>query len=210
MITLHHCPNSRSSGARSLLEQMGVPYELHAMDLRAGENRRPAYLAVNPLGKVPAIEEDGALITEQGAVFLYLADRFPEAGLAPLIGDPLRGPFLRWLFFYGSAFEPAVVDHAQKRDPGMASMSPYGTYEAVIDTLRDQLAKGPWLLGERLTAADILWGVALGWTMMFGVVPKHPEFVAFAERVAALPGVKSAAAKDAELAAAHEAARDKG
>lgn len=210
MITLHHCPNSRSNGTLSLLEEMGVPYTLHAMDLRAGENRQPAYLSINPLGKVPAIEDDGALVTEQGAIFLYLADRFPEAGLAPPIGDPLRGPFLRWLFFYGSAFEPAVVDHAQKREPGPASMSPYGTYEAVIDTLRGQLAKGPWLLGERFTAADILWGVALNWTMMFGVVPKHPEFVAFTERVMARPGVQRAAAKDAELSAAHEAARAKG
>ena len=121
--------------------------------------------------------------------------------MAPPIGDPQRGPFLRWLFFYGSSFEPAVVDHAQKRDGGTPSMSPYGTYDAVIETLRGQLAKGPWLLGERFTAADILWGVALSWTLMFGIVPKHPEFVTFAERVTALPGVQRAAAKDAELVA---------
>lgn len=210
MITLHHAPNSRSNGTLSLLEEMGVPYDLHAMDLRAGENRQPAYLAVNPLGKVPAIEEDGALVTEQGAIFLYLADRFPEAGMAPLIGDPLRGPFLRWLFFYGSAFEPALVDRAQKRDAGTPSMSPYGTYEAVIGALRDQLSKGPWLLGERFTAADILWGVALNWTMMFGIVEKDPVFVAYAGRVMARPGVQRAGARDAELAAAHEAARGKG
>ncbi|MDB5376563.1 MAG: Glutathione S-transferase domain protein, partial [Rubritepida sp.] len=97
MITLHHSPNTRSTGALSLMEELGVPYDLHVMDMKAGENRQPAYLAINPMGKVPAVQDGEALITEQGAVFLYLADRFPEAGLAPAIGDPMRGPYLRWL-----------------------------------------------------------------------------------------------------------------
>ncbi|TCI00898.1 glutathione S-transferase [Roseococcus sp. SYP-B2431] len=207
MITLHHSPNTRSVGTLSLLEELGAPYDLHVMDMKAGENRQPAYLAINPMGKVPAIQDGEALVTEQGAVFLHLADRFPQAGLAPAIGDPLRGPFLRWLFFYGSSFEPAVVDKALKRDPAPAAMSPYGDYDTVIETLRAQLAKGPWLLGKTFSAADILWGVSLSWTMMFGIVPKLPEFTAYADRVNARPGVQRARAKDAELAAAQDAAR---
>jgi glutathione S-transferase len=210
MITLHHSPNTRSTGALSLMEELGVPYDLHVMDMKAGENRQPAYLAINPMGKVPAIQDGEALITEQGAVFLYLADRFPEAGLAPAIGDPMRGPYLRWLVFYGSSFEPAVVDHALKRDPAPAAMCPYGDYDTVIETLRAALAKGPWILGERFSAADVLWGVALSWTMMFGIVAKLPEFTAYADRVNARPAVQRASAKDAELAAAQDAARSKG
>jgi glutathione S-transferase len=210
MITLHHSPNTRSTGALSLMEELGVPYDLHVMDMKAGENRQPAYLAINPMGKVPAVQDGEALITEQGAVFLYLADRFPEAGLAPAIGDPLRGPYLRWLVFYGSSFEPAVVDHALKRDPALASMCPYGDYDTVIETLRAALAKGPWILGERFSAADVLWGIALSWTMMFGIVAKLPEFTAYADRVNARPAIQRARAKDAGLAAAQDAARSKG
>ena len=103
-VTLYHAPNSRSSAALTLLEELGAPYRLHVLNLNAGDQRQPAYLAVNPMGKVPAITHGGALITEQVAIFIYLADLFSNAGLAPQIGDPLRGPYLRWLVFYGSCF----------------------------------------------------------------------------------------------------------
>jgi glutathione S-transferase len=105
-ITLHHAPNTRSTGALILLEELGAPFELHLLNMKAGEQREPAYLAINPMGKVPAVTHGDALVTEQVAVFLYLADLFPQAGLAPAIGDPLRGPYLRWMVFYGSCFEP--------------------------------------------------------------------------------------------------------
>ena len=88
--------------------------------MKAGEQRGAAYLAINPMGKVPAVLHGDALVTEQGAVYTYLADLFPQAGLAPTLGDPLRGPYLRWMFFYGSSFEPAVVDRSMKRDPAPA------------------------------------------------------------------------------------------
>jgi glutathione S-transferase len=114
-ITLFHSPNTRSSGALILLEELAVPYQLHVLDMKRGEQREAAYLAVNPMGKVPAIKHGDALVTEQPAVFMYLADLFPEAGLAPPIGDPLRGPYLRWMVYYGSCFEPALIDRAMKR-----------------------------------------------------------------------------------------------
>ena len=91
-VVLYHAPNTRSSGTMVLLEELGAPYELHVLDMKAGEQRDPAYLAINPMGKVPAIRHGDALITEQVAIYIYLADLFPEAGLAPPIGDPLRGP----------------------------------------------------------------------------------------------------------------------
>jgi glutathione S-transferase len=200
-VTLYHSPNTRSSGALILLEELGVPYDLHVLNMKAGEQRGAAYLVVNPMGKVPAVKHGDAVITEQGAVFIYLADLYPEAGLAPAIGDPLRGPYLRWLVYYGSSFEPAVVDRAMKRDAASAAMSPYGDYDTMLKTLTDQLAKGPYLLGERFTAADVLWGNALGWTTRFKIVPELPVIMDYVARVGARPAVARARAKDAELAA---------
>ena len=201
-VTLFHSPNTRSSGALVLLEELGADYELHVLNAKIGEQRQPAYLAINPMGKVPAIVHGGALVTEQVAVFIYLADLYAEAGLAPAIGDPLRGPYLRWMAFYGSCFEPALIDKALQREPAKPSMSPYGDYDTMLKTLTDQLAAGPYLLGERFTAADVLWGTALTWTTMFKLVPELPVITAYMARVNARPAVARARAKDAQIAAA--------
>jgi glutathione S-transferase len=131
-MTLFHAPNSRSTGVRILLEELGAPYTLRVLNLQAGEQRQAAYLAVNPMGKVPAILHGDALVTEQVAIYLYLADLFPGAGLAPGLSDRRRGPYLRWMAFYGACFEPALTDKAMKREAGPAMMSPYGTCEAVL------------------------------------------------------------------------------
>ena len=205
-VTLYYSPNTRSSGVLTLLEELGAPHDLHILNMKAGEQRQPAYLAINPMGKVPAVTHGGALITEQVAIFLYLADLFPEAGLAPALDDPLRGPYLRWMVYYAACFEPAVVDRALKREPGAATMSPYGDFDTMLDTLVAQLAKGSFLLGERFSAADVLWGGALAWTTMFKLVPEHPEITSYISRVGARPAVAKVRTKDAELAAAHEAA----
>jgi len=204
--TLFHSPNTRSTGALLLLEELRAPYELRVLNMKAGEQRQPAYLAINPMGKVPAVLHNGALITEQVAVYIYLADLFPEARLAPDIGDPMRGPYLRWLAFYGSSFEPAVVDRALKREPGTPAMSPYGDFDTVLNTVVTQLRPGPWLLGERFTAADVLWGTALTWMTGFGLVPLRPEIQSYIDRVNARPAVARVKAKDAELAAAQASA----
>jgi glutathione S-transferase len=203
-VTLYHSPHTRSTGALILLEELGAPYDLHVLNMKAGEQRQPAYLAVNPMGKVPALRHGDAIITEQVAVYLYLADLFPKAGLAPQIGDPLRGPYLRWMVFYAACFEPAVVDRAAKHEPAPQTMSPYGDYDTMLNTVVAQLTNGPYLLGERFTAADVLWGTALGWTTMFGLVPKLPEITAYVNRVGSRPATLRVQAKDAELAAAQE------
>lgn len=208
-LIFYHAPNTRSTGARVLLEELGAPHVLHALDMKAGEQRDPAYLAVNPMGKVPAVRHDGQLVTEQVAVYLYLADLFPQAGLAPAIGDPLRGPYLRWFAYYGSCFEPAMVDKALKREPGPAAMSPYGDFDTVVDVVAEQVRPGPWFLGRRFTALDVLWGGALGWMMMFGLTPKRPEFESYVARVRARPAHARVEALEQELAAAQEAAREK-
>lgn len=201
-LTLYHAPHSRSAGARALLEELGADYDLHALDLKQGEQRKPAYLALNPMGKVPALRHGDVLVTEQAAVYMYAAELYPEAGLSPAVGDPLRGAYLRWMVFYGSCFEPAVVDKSMKRDSAPPSTSPYGTFDTMFDTVVQQLAAGPWLLGQRFTAADVLWGTALGWTSAFGLLPERAEVQAYVERVKARPAMQRAAALDAELMAA--------
>jgi len=193
-LTLFHAPNSRSGAVRFLLEELGADYHLQVLDLTGNEQRAPAYLAINPMGKVPAILHDGALVTEQPAIFIYLADLFPEAGLAPGLRDPLRGPYLRWMAFYGSSFEPAVIDRAMQREPAPSSICPYGDYDTMLATFTRQLRAGPWLLGERFSAADILWGTALGWITAFKLVPALPEIADYMARVNARPAAQRALA----------------
>ena len=204
-LTLHHCPNSRSTGVLALLEELKAPYELHVMNMKKKENREPAYLAINPMGKVPAIVHEGALVTEQVAIYTYLADVFSEAKLAPPLGDPLRGPYLRWMAFYGSCFEPALIDRWLKREVPDKATTGYGSFDDVFNTLLAQLAKGPYLLGEQFTALDVLWGTALGWMDMFGLLPKRSEIGEYVVRVHSRPAIVAAQAKDQALAAAQEA-----
>lgn len=199
-VTLFHAPRTRSSGVLTLLEELGAPYTLHVLDREREEHLAPAFRAVNPMGKVPALRDaSGAVVTEQVAICLHLADLFPDAGLAPPPGDALRGPYLRWMVFHAACFEPALVDRALGREPGRRAMSPYGEYDTVIDAIADALAPGPYLLGDRFSAADVLWGSALGWTMQFGIVEKRPVFVDYAGRIAARPAAMRARAKDAAL-----------
>jgi glutathione S-transferase len=189
-----------------LLEELAAPYDLHVLNMKAGEQRRPAYLAINPLGKVPAIRHREALVTEQVAIYIYLADLFPQAGLTPALDDARRGPYLRWIAFYGSCFEPALIDRSMKREPAPPIQSPYSDYETMLGTLQAQLVKGPYLLGEQITAADVLWGIALNWTIRFGLVPGNDVFTGYVERIASRPAFRLVNAADDEMAAQHAAA----
>lgn len=200
-LTLYHNPKSRSAGARFLLEALGVDYRVELVDFASGQSHTPEFLAINPMGKLPTLVHGDAVITEQVAITIYLADRFPEAGLAPALDHPLRGPYLRWLAFYAGCFEPALMDRAFKREPINPATSPYGSYDKVIDTLVNQLTRADYLLGDTLTAADLLWGNALMWTTEFGIVPKHPVILAYMQRVGAHPALARARELDAALLA---------
>lgn len=200
-LLLHHAAPSRSSTALWMLEELGEPYSLHIVDLKSGEQRQSAFLAINPMGKVPALEHNGVMVTEAGAICLYLADAFPRAGLAPAIGDPLRGPYLRWMFFQGNCLEPALIDKALEREPGQASMMPYGDLETTVETVARAVAKGPWFLGDRFTALDVYFGSAIRWTTQFGLLPAWPEFADYISRLEERPALKRALAKDAEIVA---------
>jgi glutathione S-transferase len=204
-LVFYHSPNTRSSGTLILLEELRAPYELRLVNMKAGEQREPAYLAVNPMGKVPAILHGETLVTEQVAITLHLADLFFEAKLAPALDDARRGAYLRWLVFYAACFEPAVVDRALKREPALPRMLPYGDFDTMLKTLTDRLAAGPYLLGDEISAADLLWGTGLGWTTMFKLVPELPVIMDYVARINARPAVAAAKARDAELAASLEA-----
>lgn len=200
-LTLYYAPQSRALGALALMEELGADYDLQILDLKAGQSRQPAYLAVNPLGKVPAIVHEGVLVTEQPAVYQYAAELYPESGLSPAPGTALRGSYLRWLAFYGSSFEPALLDKAMQRPSASPSLLPYGDYDSVIKVVNDQLERGPYLLGETISAADILWGIALSWTVAFNMVPDTPAIRAYINRIESRPGVQRAKAKEADILA---------
>ena len=200
-IVFFHAPHSRSSATRAMLEELGAPYDMVALNLAAGEQRTPDYLAINPMGKVPAIRDEGVLITEQPAILMHLAELYPEKNLAPAPGDPLRGAWLRWMVFYGSCFEPAMMDFSRKREPLPPMQCGYGDYDSVMRVVAAQLEHGPWLLGERFTAADVLWGSALNFGLMMKLVPDWPVFRAYAARVQARPAIRRARELDDALAA---------
>jgi glutathione S-transferase len=208
-VTLFHSPNTRSTGVRVLLEELGAPFELHAVNMKAGEQLKPAFLAVNPMGKVPTVTYGDAVVTEQPAIYIFLADLFPAARLAPGLTEALRGPYLRWMVYYGSCLEPAMVDKAMKREPGDRGMSPYGTYDGMINTLAKNLERGPYMLGDTFSAADVLWGSALGWMIGFKLVPDLPVFKSYVERVTSRPAFKKVMELDTKMAAEHEAAAAK-
>jgi len=200
-IVFFHAPHSRSSATRAMLEELGAPYDMVALNLTAAEQRTPDYLAINPMGKVPAIRDEGVLITEQPAILMHLADLYPEKELTPLPGDPLRGAWLRWMVFYGSCFEPAMMDFSRKREPVPPMQCGYGDYDSVMHVVAAQLERGPWLLGERFTAADVLWGGALNFGLMMKLVPNWPVFREYARRVQARPAIRRAFELDEALAA---------
>lgn len=202
LVTLFHAPNSRSAGVRILIEELQAEHDLQVLDLTRKQQREPAYLAVNPMGKVPALLHDGVLVTEQAAIYLYLAELYPESGLVPPVGDPLRGALLRWLVFYGSCFEPAMTDRALKREDCQPSWSPYGDFDSVVRLVQQQLEDGrPWWLGERMTVADLLWGNALADMLAFQLMPATPTIEAYAARLRNRPSALRAHVLDAELAA---------
>ena len=202
-LTLSHAAPSRSSIIRWMLEEIGEPYEIQPLSLSKGDNRAPDYLAVNPMGKVPALRHGDAVITEAAAICAYLADEFPRAKLNVPLGDARRGPYLKWLFFGPSCIEPAMMDRAfpRKEEARRAALG-YGDFDTVINVVADAVARGPYILGEQFTAADVVIGSTLRFGMLFKLLPERPEFTAYTGRLAQRPALQRAETKDKELAAA--------
>ncbi len=191
---------SRAATARWMLEEIGEPYEIELLNLKEGDQRKPSYLAINPMGKVPALVDGDVIITEVAAICCYLADAYPAAKLAPPIGDARRGPYLKWLFFGPSCIEPAMIDKALERTAAPRSTAGWADYDTVIEVLRQALADTPYLLGEQFTAADVVIGATLRWGLLFKLLPELPEFVAYTKRLGERPALQRQAAKDEALA----------
>jgi glutathione S-transferase len=183
-----------------MLEEVGEPYDIKLLKLSEGDNLKPDYLAVNPMGKVPALRHGDVLITEVAAICTYLADAFPEANLNVPLSDPRRGPYLKWLFFGPGCFEPAVIDRAAPRkEPPRRAMLGYGDFDTAMNVVAQAVEKGPWLLGEQFTAADVVIGANIRWGMMFKLVPERASFLDYAKRIAARPAAQRAEARDKAL-----------
>jgi len=196
-LVFYHAISSRGAIVRWMLEEVGEPYETRLLDLRGGEGRGPDYLAVNPQGKVPAIVHKGVATTEVAAICLYLADAFPQAGLAIPVGDPRRGPYLRWAVFNASAIEPAMMDakFPRREDPPSTAIG-YRPLDALLDIVAQAVTPGPYLMGEQFTAADVVIGSALRFGMAFGMMPQRADLAGYVARLNARPAFRRAEEKD--------------
>jgi glutathione S-transferase len=195
MLTLFHAPRSRSTRFLWLLEELGAEYEVKIVDIFRATTGQGARDPANPHphGQVPALLHDGALITESAAIALYLTDLYPDAGLGPVVGDPLRGPYLSWMAYYAGVYEPAVTNNFKGRtatDPLEKKQ-----YEALDDHLRTTLEASPWLLGDRFTAADLLF--VSGLQFFRALLPDHAIYDDWLARANARPALARALAKDA-------------
>ena len=192
MLTLYHCPQTRSSRFIWLLEELGEPYAIEYVTIRRGDGsgqrdpRNP-----NPDGKVPTLVHDGRMVAESAAICLYLSDAFPAAGLGPAVGDPGRGDFLTWLFFYAGEVEPALIG----KFSGRADEHSTRAYDLMVKRFEDALQKSPYILGESFSAADILFGSIVQWGAE--MLPKRDAFDAYLARLSARPAFQAAQAKDA-------------
>jgi len=197
-------PQSRGRIVRWMLEEVGQPYRTEVLDY-ASTMKAPAYLAINPMGKVPAITHGDLVVTECAAICAYLADAFPEAGLAPAVSDPLRGTYYRWLFFAAGPLEAAGLNKMLgfETKPEQARMAGYGSLAATLDAAETALAGRDYVLGDRFSAADVYFGSELGFLTQFGAVETRPAFAAYVARLQARPAhIRAAGIDDALLSQA--------
>jgi glutathione S-transferase len=186
-ITFYTNPQSRGRTVHWLLEELGVPYDMKILDFDKREHKAPAFLAINPMGKVPAIVHRGVVITESVAICIYLADAFPKAGLAPALTDPARGTYLRWFLFGVGCVEPAVIDKLFERPPARPGAQGYGTYDDMVATLEKALTPGPFILGERFSAVDVYIGSQLEFCIQTKGIEPKPVFEQYIARWATRP-----------------------
>ncbi len=194
MMKLYWAPRTRSFTAIWLMEEAGQPYERVPIDISNGAQKSADYLAINPMGKVPALQDGEASLAEAAAICAYVAERYPQAGLAPPPGDPSRAKYFYWLFFGPSCVEPAMVQVATKIEMNPVSAG-WGDSKRVFDVLDAALAKGPWILGKNFSAADIVIGSALRFSVrLFKMVPTRPSFDRYLDACEARPAFQRAAA----------------
>jgi glutathione S-transferase len=194
-IVLYHHPFTRAASVVWMLEEAEVPYELRYVDLMAGGHKTPEMLALNPMGKLPILTEGDAVVTESAAIGLYLADRHAYGRLAPKVDDPARGAYLRWSLFAPSVIEPGSMAKAA----GWAYKAPqagWGAHDAMLSAMESAVGRGDFILGDRFSMADIVFGGTLRYMLLFKMIDPRPAFTAYAERLAKRPALQRAQAKN--------------
>ncbi|KLK92314.1 glutathione S-transferase [Microvirga vignae] len=200
-------PQSRGRIVRWMLEEVGHPYKTEILQFGTSI-KSPDYLAFNPMGKVPTIIHDGTVVTEAAAICAYLADVFPEAGLAPPHGDRRRGPYYRWMFFAAGPVEAALSNKAFGFEvpTERRSVIGYGSVEDVVNALEYAVTQSEYIAGDRFSAADVYVGSQIGWGMMFGTLEKRRAFEAYWKRISSRPAAIRAREIDDALVAAQQQA----
>ena len=207
-IVFYTNPMSRGRIARWMLEEIGQPYRTEVLDF-ASSLKAPAYLAINPMGKVPALRHGDTVVTETAAICAYLADAFPQAGLAPAPGDRARGSYYRWLFFGAGPMEAALTNKALGfvTPEGRERMAGWGTYGAVMDAIEAALTSSRFLVADRFSAADVYVGSQIGFGLMFNSIEKRPAFEHYWQALNARPAaVRARAIDDALIAQSKQSA----
>lgn len=198
-LIFYYNPMSRARIAHWMLEEVGAPYSTELVRFDTGEHKRPEFLAINPMGKLPTIKHGSTVVTEAAAICAYLADAFPAANLAPPTTSPERGTYYRWLFFGAGCVEPAAVDRMFNRPqverPGALG---YGSYTDTMNALEKAITPGPFILGQRFSAADVYIGSQIGWGMMTKAIEPREAFQKYLAAFADRPAFKRARAKDEE------------
>jgi glutathione S-transferase len=195
-ITLYHHPFSRAAGTLWALEEAGVDYQLEFVNLMTGEQKSPAIVALNPMGKLPILVDGDQVVTESAAIALYLADRYALGRLAPQVDDPARGTYLRWSLFSPSVIEPCAMATSGGWDY-KAGQAGWGTHEAMIGAMEAAIGDGPFLLGDRFSMADVIFGGTLRYMLYVGqMLEARPAFTAYVERLGQRPALQRADARN--------------
>jgi glutathione S-transferase len=196
-------PMSRGRIVRWMLEEVGEPYQTQILDY-ASTLKGPEYLAVNPMGKVPALKHGDVVVTEAAAICAYLADAFPQKGLAPPVGDKRRGTYFRWLFFGAGPIEQATAVRSLGIEikPEQKRMMGFGDMADTLNAMEGAISGRDFVLGDSFSAADVYFGSQVNWGLQFGSIERRPAFVAYAERLQARPAYKRATDIDDKLIAA--------
>jgi glutathione S-transferase len=203
MITLYHHPFSRAAGTIWALEEIGEPYELRFVDFRTQAHKAPDILALNPMGKLPILTDDTAVVTEAAAICLYLADRYPAARLAPPVDDPRRATYLRWSLFAPSVIEPGAMAKLSNWEfkPGQAG---WGDYESMTKAIEGAVEGHTYLLGDTFSMADVIFGGTLRYMLRFKMLDARPAFTAYVDRLNQRPALQRSDARNAAVIAEHQ------
>jgi glutathione S-transferase len=200
MVILYHHPFTRAANVVWMLEEVGIDYELRFVDLRAGAHKTPEMLALNPMGKLPIIEDGDLVVTESAAIGLYLADRYAAGRLAPALDDPARGTYFRWSLFAPSVIEPGSAAKSAAWDLKESRVG-WGNYESMLNAMDTAVRGRAFLLGDSFSMADVIFGGTLRFMLRFNMVDPRPSFLAYTERLAARPALTRADGRNAAVIA---------